>query len=145
MAKVDAEIIELISDEETENDKRNDKKLKTCNVNCINFQCTSGVNMKIAPTFACTFYGVNTAKKKKRLICEKCLNDSIEHQQILVNSFLDRKPLLKCEFPDHTMEVEISDSDDSDTESKTDDNEGKNFFFSLTLSKQILKLMKNFR
>lgn len=123
MAKVAAEVIELISDEETEDSKKDDKQKKTCNANCINFQCNSGVNMKIAPTFACTFFGANTAKKKKRLICEKCLNDSIQHQQVLVNSFLDRKPLLKCEFPDHTMEVEISDSDDSDTESKTDDND----------------------
>lgn len=33
---------------------------------------------------------------------------------------MDHKPLLKCEFPDHTMEVEISDSDDSDDEKKKD-------------------------
>ena len=85
MAKVDAEIIELISDEETDNEKRNEKKLKTCNTNCINFRCTSGVYMKTAPTFACTFYGVNLAKKKKkRLICELCLNDALQHQQVIL-------------------------------------------------------------
>lgn len=33
---------------------------------------------------------------------------------------MERKPLLECEFPDHTMEVEISDSDDSDDEKKKD-------------------------
>lgn len=81
MAKVDAEVIELISDEESD-DKKDGKKMKTVNSNCINFQCGSGMNMKTAPTFSCTFYGANTAKKKKRLICEKCLNDSIQHQQV---------------------------------------------------------------
>lgn len=82
MAQADAEIIELISDDDSEDEKKNDKKLKTCNSNCINFQCTSGMSMKTAPTFACTFYGANTSKKKKRIICEQCLNIAIEHQQV---------------------------------------------------------------
>ena len=82
MAQGDTEIIELISDDDSENEKKNDKKLKTCNTNCINFQCTSGLNMKTATTFACTFYGVNITKKKKRIICEQCLNIAIEHQQV---------------------------------------------------------------
>lgn len=44
----------------------------------------------------------------------------------MVAAFVNRKPLLKCEFPDRTMEVEISDSDDSDDEKKKDTcDEGK--------------------
>lgn len=31
---------------------------------------------------------------------------------------MENKSLLDCYFPDHTMEVEISDSDDSDDEKK---------------------------
>lgn len=31
---------------------------------------------------------------------------------------MNKTPILKCEFPDHTMEVEISDSDDSDDDKK---------------------------
>ena len=38
---------------------------------------------------------------------------------------LERKPILKCDFPDHSMEVEISDSDESDNESKVDKDNGK--------------------
>jgi histone-lysine N-methyltransferase SETDB1 len=38
--------------------------------------------------------------------------------QQLVNAFLENKSLLECDFPDHTMEVEISDSDESDEEKK---------------------------
>jgi len=43
----------------------------------------------------------------------------------LVKAFVENKPLLNCYFPDHTMEVEISDSDDSDDEKKREpDNNG---------------------
>ncbi|OAD54674.1 Histone-lysine N-methyltransferase eggless [Eufriesea mexicana] len=115
------EVIELVSDDEiSEDNTKGNKSSKICNTNCINFQCSSGVDMKLAPSFACAFYGVNTEKKKERMICRKCFNAALEHQKQLVTAFVDHKPLLKCEFPDHTMEVEISDSDDSDDEKKKD-------------------------
>ncbi|XP_031841422.1 SET domain bifurcated histone lysine methyltransferase eggless isoform X2 [Nomia melanderi] len=115
------EVIELVSDEEAAEDStKKNKSPKICNSNCINFQCSSGVEMRSAPSFACAFYGVNTEKKKKRLICKKCFNAALDHQKQLVSAFVDHKPLLKCEFPDHTMEVEISDSDESDDEKKND-------------------------
>ncbi|XP_017794923.1 PREDICTED: histone-lysine N-methyltransferase SETDB1 [Habropoda laboriosa] len=115
------EVINLGSDDEAlEDNRKKNKGSKSCNSNCINFQCSSGVNMKSAPSFACAFYGVNTEKKKERMICRKCFDDALEHQKQLVAAFVDRKPLLKCEFPDHTMEVEISDSDDSDDDKKKD-------------------------
>lgn len=38
--------------------------------------------------------------------------------QQLVTALVENKSLLDCHFPDHTMEVEISDSDDSDDEKK---------------------------
>ncbi|XP_076163343.1 SET domain bifurcated histone lysine methyltransferase eggless [Ptiloglossa arizonensis] len=115
------EVIELVSDEEaTEDNTKENKSPKIYNSTCINFQCSSGLDMKVAPSFACAFYGVNTEKKKKRMICKKCFTASLDHQKQLVTAFVDHKPLLKCEFPDHTMEVEISDSDDSDDERKKD-------------------------
>ncbi|XP_024937729.1 histone-lysine N-methyltransferase eggless isoform X2 [Cephus cinctus] len=113
------EVIELDSDEgeiQIRNENLKRKDIAPCHGNCINFVCTSGLNMKIAPSFACAYYGVNRCKKKKRLICEKCFEDSITHQQQLVSALIAKKPLLQCDFPDHTMEVEISDSDDSDDE-----------------------------
>ncbi|CAK9831696.1 Histone-lysine N-methyltransferase eggless [Anthophora retusa] len=115
------EVIDLGSDDEaSKNNMKKNRGSKSYNSNCINFQCSSGVDMKPAPSFACAFYGVNTEKKKERMICKKCFNDALEHQKQLVAAFVDHKPLLKCEFPDHTMEVEISDSDDSDDDKKKD-------------------------
>ncbi|XP_011866930.1 PREDICTED: histone-lysine N-methyltransferase SETDB1 [Vollenhovia emeryi] len=116
-----AEIIELMSDE----DEESGKKGNACNSNCINFKCRSGVNMNVAPSFACAFYGASLGKKrKKRVICEECFNVALQHQKLLVQAFVKNTSLLECPFPDHTMEVEISDSDDSDGEKKeTDSNE----------------------
>ncbi|XP_034935600.1 histone-lysine N-methyltransferase eggless [Chelonus insularis] len=112
------EVIELDSDDETK--KTAPKKISKT---CINFKCSSGVNMKIAPIFTCFYYGVNTAKKKRRYICQKCFEDAITHQEELAQALYEKKPLLKCEFPDHTMEVEISDSDESDYEASTEGQE----------------------
>ncbi|XP_012288677.1 histone-lysine N-methyltransferase eggless [Orussus abietinus] len=124
MAQVqETDVIELGSDEEIKKAKKKDKSSKPCHSNCINFECRSGVDMVMAPSFACAFYGVNTAKKKKRLICQTCFNNALEHQQKLVTAFLDRKPLLQCPYPDHTMKVEISDSDESDNEKNENDQE----------------------
>lgn len=41
-----------------------------------------------------------------------------------MEALVEKRSLLKCDFPDHTMEVEISDSDESDDEKKkeADDN-----------------------
>ncbi|XP_050588559.1 histone-lysine N-methyltransferase eggless isoform X2 [Bombus affinis] len=115
------EVIELVSDDEASGDNtQKNRNSIICNSNCVNFECSSGVDMKLAPSFACAFYGVNTEKKKKRMICTKCFIVALEHQKQLVAAFIDRKPLLKCEFPDRTMEVEISDTDDSDDEKKKD-------------------------
>jgi len=36
---------------------------------------------------------------------------------------MENRSLLDCRFPDHTMEVEISDSDDSDDERKKESND----------------------
>ncbi|XP_039301848.1 histone-lysine N-methyltransferase eggless isoform X2 [Solenopsis invicta] len=110
------EVIELMSDEDEKNDGK--IKSKVCNSNCVNFKCSSGINMKLAPSFACSFYGVSLEKKKKRMICEECFNTALKHQKQLVKAFVEQKPLLDCNFPDHTMEVEISDSDESDDEKK---------------------------
>lgn len=35
-----------------------------------------------------------------------------------MKAFTENRSLLGCDFPDHTMEVEISDSDESDDEQK---------------------------
>lgn len=126
------EVIDLESEDESSNakeDKDPQKVSKKLVVTCINFKCPSGVNMKTAPSFACSYYGVNMAKKKKRFICEKCLEAAIAHQEVLVNALLNKKPLLKCEFPDHTMEVEISDSDESGSEMKDSSCGSLNTFF----------------
>ncbi|KAL2725053.1 histone-lysine N-methyltransferase eggless-like [Vespula squamosa] len=116
------EVIELVSDEELPKNKVKTPKIsKTCNNNCINFKCNSGVDMKPAPSFACAYYGINTEKRKRpKVICKQCFNMALEHQKQLVAAFLDQKSLLRCDFPNHTMEVEISDSDESDDEKKKD-------------------------
>lgn len=77
------EVIELVSDEEaTEDNTKENKSPKIYNSTCINFQCSSGLDMKVAPSFACAFYGVNTEKKKKRMICKKCFTASLDHQKV---------------------------------------------------------------
>ncbi|EZA49535.1 hypothetical protein DMN91_006300 [Ooceraea biroi] len=114
----DTEIIELMSDEELSDKHSKRAKSKLCNSNCVNFKCCSGVGMKLAPSFACAFYGVVDKKKKKRLICKQCFDVALRHQKQLVNAFLENKSLLECDFPDRTMEVEISDSDESDEEKR---------------------------
>ncbi|XP_054001755.1 histone-lysine N-methyltransferase eggless [Hylaeus anthracinus] len=122
------EVIELVSDEEkAEDNTKENKNPKVYNSTCINFQCTSGADMRSAPSFACAFYGVNTEKKKTRMICKSCFTAALDHQKQLVSALVDHKPLLKCEFPDHTMEVEISDSDDSDDEKKKDLNDEEKY------------------
>ncbi|XP_012264079.2 histone-lysine N-methyltransferase SETDB1 [Athalia rosae] len=119
----DMEIIELVSDEEQHATRNKRVKSKGCTNNCINFKCKSGVNMKPAPSFACLFYGSTSNKKKKHQICEECLDVVLNHQEELADCLVNRKPLLECEFPDHTMEVEISDSDDSSNEEMNGSNE----------------------
>lgn len=42
--------------------------------------------------------------------------------------------MLKCNFPDHTMEVEISDSDESDDEKKKDLNDGSEIMLKYSFS-----------
>lgn len=65
----------------------------------------------------------------------------ILYLQQLVKAFVENKPLLKCEFPDHTMEVEISDSDESDIEEKKEvDNAG-----TLNICNIIFKMQKFYR
>lgn len=78
------EVIELVSDDEAleDNTKKENRTSKICNTNCINFQCSSGFDMKLAPSFACAFYGVNTEKKKMRMICRQCFNAALEHQKV---------------------------------------------------------------
>ncbi|XP_014205106.1 histone-lysine N-methyltransferase eggless [Copidosoma floridanum] len=119
MAKA-AVVIDLDSDD----DQSEKGKKKPCNTNCINFKCSSGVDMRPTTSFACSFYGVNMQKKKKRFICKACLDAALDHQEQLVDALIGHKPLLQCDFPDHTMEVEISDSDESDSETK----DGKDMF-----------------
>lgn len=77
----EAEIIDLDSDEDVK-DKDKEKK-KSGNVNCINFKCSSGKDMRPAPSFACSFYAVNMTKKKKRFICQICLDDALDHQDVI--------------------------------------------------------------
>ncbi|XP_032664339.1 histone-lysine N-methyltransferase SETDB1 [Odontomachus brunneus] len=118
------EIIELVSDEDQSDEGAKKSKPKAFSSNCINFKCKSGIAMKPAPSFACAYFGVTDKKKKKREICRECFGTALKHQQQLVKAFLESKPLLNCDFPDHTMEVEISDSDESDSEEKKEvDNE----------------------
>lgn len=73
------EVIELMSDED-----ENTEKSKVCNSNCINFKCRSGLNMIIAPSFACAFYGVSIEKKKKRVICKECFDAAMQHQRVIL-------------------------------------------------------------
>ncbi|KAI4479208.1 hypothetical protein M0804_011347 [Polistes exclamans] len=123
------EVIELVSDEEVSNNKMKTTKIsKTCNTNCINFKCNSGIDMKPAPSFACAYYSVNTEKKKKpKVICKQCFDIALEHQKKLVAALMEQKSLLKCDFPDHTVEVEISDSDESDEEKKKEIDESDTY------------------
>lgn len=77
------EIIELVSDDETQGDKvKRNSGSKICKSNCINFQCSSGMDMKSAPLFACAFYGVNAEKKKERKICKICFDAALDHQKV---------------------------------------------------------------
>ncbi|XP_015115678.1 histone-lysine N-methyltransferase eggless [Diachasma alloeum] len=109
MAEEKMEVINLDSDDE-EKRKLQDQKTSKKFV-CINLKCESGVNMKTASSFACSYYGLNQAKKKKRYICDKCHVVAIEHQEMLAEAFFKREPLLKCELPDNTMQIDLSDSD----------------------------------
>lgn len=77
----EAEIIDLDSDDE--NEKNNKEKKKPTNINCINFKCSSGVDMRPATSFACSFFGVNTTKQKKRYICKICLDIFLDHQTVI--------------------------------------------------------------
>jgi len=75
------EVIELMSDEDEKNTRK--IKSKVYNSNCVNFECRSGINMKVAPSFACAFYGVSLEKKKKRIICKECFDAALQHQKVI--------------------------------------------------------------
>jgi len=75
------EIIELMSDEDENTEK---PKSKACNSNCVNFKCRSGINMMVASSFACAFYGVSIEKKKKRVICKECFEAALQHQRVIL-------------------------------------------------------------
>jgi hypothetical protein len=81
-----AEIIDLDSEDDVANSKDKDKKKGIAN--CINFKCSSGVDMKPAPSFTCSFFGVNMMKKKKRFICKVCLDIALDHQEVLYKFLL---------------------------------------------------------
>jgi histone-lysine N-methyltransferase SETDB1 len=88
MQTQNTEIIELMSDEELPDRNVKRTKSKVCNSNCINFKCCSGIDMKLAPSFACAFYGVIDKKKKKRVICKQCFNAALQHQKVKIfNSY----------------------------------------------------------
>lgn len=82
----DMEVIELMSDDE---ENSNNVKSKVYN-SCINFKCRSGINMKLAPSFACAYYGVTNEKKKKkkRMICKECFYTALRHQKVILINFL---------------------------------------------------------
>lgn len=71
-----AEVIELLSDDE------DIPKSKSSNAECVNFKCSSGIDMGPAPIFACLYYGANLKKKKKRVICAQCFEVANQHQQV---------------------------------------------------------------
>lgn len=75
------EVIELMSDEDEKSNKKT--KSKMGNSNCVNFKCRSGINMTMAPSFACAFYGVSLEKKKKRIICKECFDVALQHQRVI--------------------------------------------------------------
>ena len=76
------EVIDLDSDEDTKALTKKSADKKVVNANCVNFKCTSGVEMSPASSFACAFYGVNMQKKKKRSICKVCLEKFLDHQEV---------------------------------------------------------------
>jgi len=73
-----------MSDEELPDKNVKRPKSKVCNSNCINFKCYSGIDMKLAPSFACAFYGVIDKKEKKRVICKQCFNAALQHQKVKI-------------------------------------------------------------
>lgn len=87
------EIIELMSDEDEKSKKKT--RSKVCNSNCVNFKCRSGINMTVAPSFACAFYGVSLEKKKKRIICKECFDVALKHQKVIF-SHIARINITKC-------------------------------------------------
>lgn len=81
------EVIELVSDEDQSDEGAKKNKPKAISSNCINFKCQSGIDMKLAPSFACAYFGVTDKKKKKREICKECFGTALQHQQVCVILF----------------------------------------------------------
>lgn len=111
------EVIDLDSDNDQEKKLIVDpESLKKSKISCINFDCKSGQNMKIASTFACTYYGVNLKKKKRRFVCDECYEAPFVHQETMATALLEGRPIYECPFPDEAPnQISLSDSE-SDTE-----------------------------
>lgn len=61
---------------------------------CSNAECGSSVDLKIAPSFVCSYFGLNYDPQRRRKICQKCFDEAEKHQNTLVKMLQNRKCLI---------------------------------------------------
>lgn len=97
-------------------EKRGIKKLRDPNNPCINFNCSSGVNIHDAPMFCLTYYCVKMKPNKKQMVCEECFETAFSYFETQVTALTEGQFLADLERPVREECVEIIDSDEEEEE-----------------------------
>lgn len=95
-------------------EKRGIKKMRDANNPCINFSCSSGVNILDAPMFCLTYYCVKMKPNKMQMVCEECFETAFSYFETQVTALREGKFLADLERPVREECVEIIDSDEEE-------------------------------
>lgn len=61
---------------------------------CSNAECGSNLELKIAPSFVCSYFGLSYDPQRRRKICQSCYDDAEKHQNTLVRMLQEHKSLI---------------------------------------------------
>lgn len=115
--KKEAEIINLDDDDDDEDEVCSntcevyERKDRNYNNNCMNPDCTSGVDLAPPAMFVLTYFGMK--KCRDQFICAECFNEVVKQQEKLADLLENNEPLIKSDFPVNNSVI-LLDSDEED-------------------------------
>ena len=116
-SNIDMNITEKLNDIQIEK--------KKSGKSCMNNQCKrENKTFTKASNFTLHYFNITNKKNKVYLICEDCLNETINKYEKLHTALQDEQPIYLEELPNHAELVEISDSSD-DENNETDNDNGR--------------------
>lgn len=91
------------------------KKVKSANSKCINYECQNGKEMLVAPSFCLSYYRVKVKNTKKQEVCAECLEEAFQFSRKMLTAISEGEYVIEQEFPMRNELVEIIDSDEETT------------------------------